>query len=79
MTEKSGYACPFCGEHSTMVFKTLSLTNCVIRYRKCLTCGKSHETAEIPMEISKVWRNAAALLLEKNNDVACAKLAQNGA
>lgn len=72
MTEKSGYACPFCGEHTTIVFKTISFTNCVIRYRKCQTCGQSHETTEIAMEISKVWRNAAAVLLEKGNSLTCA-------
>lgn len=53
MSEKSGYVCPFCGEHTTMVFKTISLANCVIRHRRCLTCGQSHKTTEILMEISK--------------------------
>lgn len=79
MVEKSGYACPYCGERSTIVFKTISFTNCVIRYRKCLTCGQSHETTEVPMEISKVWRNAAAILLEKTESLPCANIAQNSA
>lgn len=76
---ETGYVCPYCGEHSTIVFKTISFTNCVIRYRKCLTCDQSHETTEIPMEISKVWRNAATILLEKNDGLSCAEIAQNGA
>lgn len=66
MLEKSGYACPFCGEHSTTVFKTISTTHCVIRYRKCLTCGQTHKTTEVFMEIYTPCRHSAISLLEKD-------------
>ena len=74
MTEKNGYSCPFCGEASTIVLKTIPFANCVVRRRKCLTCGKTHETSEIPVEISKAWRSAVAILVEN-----CAKEAQKSA
>ncbi|MBE6441306.1 MAG: hypothetical protein J6N67_06140 [Desulfovibrio sp.] len=64
MCEKRGYLCPACGKSTTSVIQTASLSSCVIRTRRCLTCGHIHETTEIAVDTASALREAVRVLAE---------------
>lgn len=49
MKKKRGYCCPACGESVTTVVQTATLSDCIIRTRKCLYCGYKHDTGEVAL------------------------------
>lgn len=42
-----GYKCPACGVAATIITKTVPISDCIIRIRKCLVCGFKHKTSEV--------------------------------
>lgn len=58
------YACPACGASATRVINTSSVKSCIVRTRRCLLCGYTHDTCEAAMEVSELMREAMSFVVE---------------
>lgn len=52
--EYGSYQCPRCGQPTTCVRTTMSYDSHITRRRVCLTCGETHETIEMRVDVMKV-------------------------